>query len=369
MTYELFEASQGKFAIDWGICRQIVKSYYRSQLLGKYATDQTESQVSINPFSWGLPDLTYVTVDWDKLSDEAEARTTTELFLHAILLKGRGVDFLVRDLRRMQVATGQNNAAFKTRMQMASQKSLSDLQSSVAFYQSATDRSKVVRDLSGSILIGAATAATGGAAAAALAGTTLSTTGAVATVAGLGTIIKATATYQDTYEVTGDRGRSLGAATIEATQNIVFTVIPAGRGVALGRQQKIAKIVVSVVSDTSKALLSGQGLGTAMVMGAVNIPVPWIGDQYKSDLDAALANTAIPVATKILGGGVSKKVLEDRLKRVGQNEVRTLASGIGAIQASIGDGDSWSDVMSVADDWLLKLAIVDQSKGIGRSWW
>jgi hypothetical protein len=177
MTYQLYNTRQGDFCIDWDTCCQIMRSYYRSQSQLSNAAQKTESQRGLNPLSWGLPDLTYVEVDWDRVRKDAESNACGagwRLAAYATWDDG-GVDRLVSELQGMQKDTRRANAEFGRWQRDASKKSWESMQKSVDSYQKGIDGAKLVRDLSGSILIGAATVATGGAGSAALVGAGLGT--------------------------------------------------------------------------------------------------------------------------------------------------------------------------------------------------
>jgi Putative transposase len=261
VSYKLYDVAQGSFAVDWDTCCQIIRSHYRADFQSKYAEEKTESQSStLNPLSWGLPDLTFIVVDWNRVRTEAQSNVLLAAHKLAALavFQSSGIDAMVRELKRMQLETRRLNAAFSERMRKASHKSWTAMEQSVATYQSRINEAKLVRDLSGSILIGAATVATGGASAAA--------------IGGMGTVVKTTAKYQDTGNA--------GVAALEATQNIVCTVIPGAKQVAMG---KAIKTVISTGMDTGKALLEGEPIGTAIAVGAVSIPVAAGGDQANKD--------------------------------------------------------------------------------------
>ena len=339
MTYKVYDTAQGSFCIDWETCCQIIRSYQRASLQMRYSKEVRESQTSIlNPLSWGLPDLTFIEVDWDRVRSEAQQAVYSSSWSLAASasFESNGVDRLVEKLRGMQRDIRRLNADFQQQMRAASKKSWNAMEGSIASYQSRIDEARIIRDLSGSILIGASTVATGGA--------------ALAATAGMGTVLKTTATYQDTG--------SAGAAAIEATQNIVCTVIPAARGKAMGAA---TKVVISTVADTGKALLEGKSIGTAIAAGAVNIPTGAAGAMVKGAAVKVLGKAAAPIVVK---------VVQDRAKKIGQSAIKNPSSSAGHhAKTSASATSDLADQVSFADDLLLKLALVDMEKGIGRSWW
>lgn len=363
MAYELYRMAQGTFAIDWAMCVQIIRSHNRSRAQLQYARVVRESQIGLNPLSWGMPDLQYVDVDWETVRDETESRTLSEAFSlgASATMERRGVDQLVSTLSDMQQDTHRAVAAFRGMQSDASERTWMHINESVATYQEWVSAFKTIRDVSGSFLIGAATVATGGAAGAALVG------------GGLGTALKTTAKYQDTG--------NLGSALIEASQNIIVCVVPAARGVELVGREKVLKLILSGVADSGKALLEGREVSTAVLEGATAMLTSAGGDKLKAALTRVLNKTAVPVLTTLFkmsadeaalfATGITKKVVEDRVKKTLQKAVRPTQELPSAIVRTKVDQNSWGDVMTYADQdrMLLKLAIVDMSKGIGRSWW
>lgn len=363
MTYKVYDTTQGRFCIDWDTCCQIIRSYHRSASQLSNTADVTESQRGLNPLSWGLPDLTYLDVNWDQVHRETEEKTLAAAWRMAATASfdRAGIDRLVSDLQGMQTETRKANTVFSRRQRDASKKSWAAMSESIDNYQQNIDRAKMVRDASGSILIGAATVATGGAASVAL------------VAGGLGTGLKTYAKYQDTG--------NLGVAAIEATQNIVICIIPAARGAKLAGSEKVMKIVLGAVLDTDKALLEGREVTTAVEEGAISAGVAVVGEKGKEALGGILKRTAVPIVAKVLQTstkvtsdyltGIVKKVGEDRAKKTLQNAVKNNAAAKHEIGRSVTDSNSWDSVLSFGDQekMLLKFAIIDMEQGVGRSWW
>jgi hypothetical protein len=366
MTYKVYATEQGEFCIDWDACCRIITSYYRAQAQLAHAREVLESQSSaLNPLSWGLPDLVSLQVDWDKVRSDSQANANGAGWRLAAVanFEKKGIDQLVRELKHMMAETHRMNASFQARLRQASAKSMGEIQRSVSGYQSWIDGAKLTRDLSGSVLIAAGTVATGGAA------------GVVGS--GLGTVMKTTARYQDTG--------NLGSTAIELAQNLVFCVLPAARGVGLSKDEKVVKLLVSVSADTGKALLEGRSLGTALLEGAINVPLQMMGDPLKRALAPVLNKVAVPVLGKVLTASgdivrqlpteVGRKVIEDRGKKALQGAVRSATGGSSAattaspMNAAARHRAELGDSVFYQDDLLLKFAIVDMQQGIGRSWW
>lgn len=79
MTYRLYDTGQGQFALCWDTCCQFIKSYHRASLQHRHSREVTESQSQmLNPSTWGMPDLTYLSVDWHKVRQESAANTLSD---------------------------------------------------------------------------------------------------------------------------------------------------------------------------------------------------------------------------------------------------------------------------------------------------
>src|SRR5262245_6798118 len=64
--YESVQNGGTQFMIDWGIVRRLLKSYWTARLQYQYGTEVSMSDSHwYNPFSWSLPDVSQVEVDWD----------------------------------------------------------------------------------------------------------------------------------------------------------------------------------------------------------------------------------------------------------------------------------------------------------------
>jgi hypothetical protein len=135
MTYRLYDTAQGQFALCWDTCCQIIKSYHRASLQHRHSREVTESQSQmLSPSTWGMPDLTYLSVDWDRVRQESAANTMSDAWrLGAVAtFTGGGVDTLVRELKRMQMQTRQSNALFNASQRQTSSKTFAAMERSVA---------------------------------------------------------------------------------------------------------------------------------------------------------------------------------------------------------------------------------------------
>lgn len=353
MTYRIYDTAQGQFALCWDTCCQIIKSHHRARFQHQHSKEIPESQSQmLNPLSWGLPDLTFLSVDWDKVRQDSAASTMADGWrLGAVAtFSSDGIDTLVRELRRMQTQTRRAQDLFNASQRRASQTSLAAMNRSIGAFQSMIDGAKLVRDLSGSILIGASTAATGGLSSTVLVG------------AGAGSALKGIAKFQDSG--------SYGSAAIEASQNIAFSVF---------QTPKAVKLVVSVAADTVKALIEGRSVGTALAEGGVNVPTTLLGEGAKKLVGPLVEKVAVPVLAKVITTSpqilgklpteVGTKVMVDRAKKAAQTAMRGGTPNNLQAHEGLSTRRTLADRISIDDDLLLKFAVIDMAKGVGHSWW
>jgi hypothetical protein len=255
----------------------------------------------------------------------------------------------------MQQNTRSFNSTFSRLQQDASSRSHAALKQSENVYDTSIHALKVIRDSSAEflLLIGA------------------STVGLPAVAAGAA--LRVTAKYQDTG--------NLGVAAIQATQDLLITIIPAARGVPLQGSEKVMKIIVSAVLKTDQALLKGDEVGDTLRDFAVETGVDLGVDRFKGPIRKILNRTILPVVTKTLHASslstakTLSGVAMDSVKAAATKAAQGALKGNGSVQHEIvrsrTNSTSWGGVISYNDhdNLLLKLAIIDMEKGIGRSWW
>jgi hypothetical protein len=127
--------------------------------------------------------------------------------------------------------------------------------------------------------------------------------------------------------------------------------------------------------------MQGSEISTALAKGAIASSVSAVGDIVKHVAGEALSRAASPVLARVMTAtpqvisklaiDVPKKVVEDQAKKrlqatAGQAGGQTAQ---GELVRSRSDKNAWGDAMSFEDDLLLKFAVIDMAKGIGRSWW
>jgi hypothetical protein len=122
-----------------------------------------------------------------------------------------------------------------------------------------------------------------------------------------------------------------------------------------------AMVLIGTAADTGKALLEGKTVVKSVGVGAVNLITGPAGAAAKPQLEGLLGKVAAPVVVKI-GEDVTKKFFQGKIKNLGN-------STVAPTDHAPRDSENEFSELSVEDELLLKLAVIDMSKGVGRSWW
>jgi hypothetical protein len=344
--YTLMNTREGQYSVDWDAIASMVRSYFHAKALNKYATIRSDGG-NAN----GLPDLSSVEVDWDKVREKVDVKTWGTMLR---LCQGAelSMETAAQYLKEAQEITRKELELYHDRLARVSAQNQGEIEKYVDSYGWKIKGLQIVRDLCAAFVIGAATSGAG--TAAALPGA-LRGAGAVT-----GAAIKVYGKYEDTYNA--------GSTAIEATQQLAFTVLPGGEVVGAG-----TKIVISAGLDTTKSLVEGKSGAESVLNGVVNFPSAAAGKAAKE----ALGKLAIPVSTavKTRAADISKKVVEEAAKKAGKLAIEAGKDGIDNVKtvihqiahrlqesASAGNITFW-------DSLLLKFAIVDMAKGVGHSAW
>jgi hypothetical protein len=63
MAWEQVPSQDGTYAVDWETVRRLIRAYWRAHKQNELAVTRTDSEKTMNPASWLMPDLTTVEVD------------------------------------------------------------------------------------------------------------------------------------------------------------------------------------------------------------------------------------------------------------------------------------------------------------------
>ena len=360
MAYWLLENDRATYAVDWDVVNRLVRGYHRSKLRDDCSQVVTTSESRwFNPFSWSLPDVRSLEVDWDKVSSRLNTAADDD-FNRLAQQATRDVPSMHRDLQWMVADTSRRTAAFTDILGALQTENMIRINSAVESYEGQVQAAKFVRDTAADGLMVGASIATGGAGVAVLGG---------------GSALKGWAKYQDT-------GRA-GAAVLTGVGGFTFGVFKLG-GTKLKAGEEAALTILQAEWETGVALAEGKSLGKALGTGSLKLAGPFVDRFFKmgvvkSMLERAcvplritvaaengVENVASQLASKWLAKTTQKQVVE---KRAAKAVVAALTTPATAIPSPNGDAEHRSEVIeraTLTDQTLLTWAIVNMSKGIGR---
>jgi len=240
---------EGNFTwqIDWALLTNILESNAFHRALLKNSHRRVESQADWNPFSWSMPDLITVEIDWK--AHRADTKSfTNDMMAQAKRMAANGRITNLKDFVQTKIAeTDTHVSKYKEKVSHASRAAMKQIEKSVSKYDNRIGIAKFIRDRSVDGVLVGATVLSGGAAIAAISG---------------GSVLKGTYSYQDKGNV--------GLALLETGSTLIVSVIPIGiasRAATTGLKQtvgeKAALVVIETQLDTIKGLVDGETLKQA----------------------------------------------------------------------------------------------------------
>jgi hypothetical protein len=359
MTYWMLENDRGTYAVDWDVVNRLVRSYHRAVLRESCSKEYTTSDSRwFNPFSWSLPDIRSLDVDWDKVNGRLNG-VADDAFNRLAEEATRDVRGVYRELDWMVSDTGRRTAAFTDRLGALQTENMSRINSAVESYGAQIEAAKFVRDTAADGLMVGASIATGGAGLAILGG---------------GSAMKGWAKYQDTDNA--------GAAVMTGVGSFTFGAFKLGGAKLTGTEEAVVTIL-QAQWETGVALAEGKSLGKALATGSLKLSGPFVDRFFKlGPVKTMLERACVPIAiTVTTAGGVeniastvaAKWLAKSVQKQVVERGGKAVINSLGRPTAPAG-GASTSQVYrsevieraTLTDQRLLTLAIVNMSKGIGR---
>jgi len=170
MPVETMQTSNGNYAVDWSLVAEIIESYYRSRHAAETATVvSTSDREWYNPFSWQLPQIKTVEIDWDRCRIYAAIRASAEMQAYQSGFNGNAA-CVVSEVYQREVAIAFYRDQLRLLMQDAQSFNAASFESSQSGYETSIAITRFIRDLSAGGLVLGSTFVTGGAALAALGG-------------------------------------------------------------------------------------------------------------------------------------------------------------------------------------------------------
>lgn len=358
MAYQLIDNGRAKFAVDWDVVDRLLLAAARAELRDAYSRVVRASESTwYNPFSWSLPEIASVEVDWDQVQSKAPeiARYDGQRMRQIAQRDARAMALEVQG--RVEFTSRLTNG-FLDRMAAVQSENTVSISRSVESYDNQIEVAKFVRDTSADGLMVGATMLTGGAATAVIAG---------------GSAFKGYAKFQDTDNV--------GAAVMEGAGSFVFGYFPMGKTMT-GKQEAVF-VLVQAAWETGTGLVEGKEMADAMTGGSMKFlgagadkllgsqavtnmisraPIPmkvWVpvGPGHAVDMASDFAQK--------LGGEVFKKQV---VERYGPQAVEAMRKTGNGTPKPAGRRGCLLRTATTSEDLLLKFAIINMEKGAGHGW-
>jgi hypothetical protein len=356
MAYWMLENDRDRYAIDWDVVNRLVRGYHRATLRDAYSHVVTTSESTwFNPFSWSLPDVRSLEVDWDKVSSGLNAAADEDVN-RLTEQATRDVRSVYRELKWMVADTGRRTTAFTDQLGALQTENMSRINSAVESYGAQIEAAKFVRDTAADGLMVGASIATGGAGVAILGG---------------GSALKGWAKYQDTDNA--------GAAVLTGVGSFTFGAFKLG-GTKLKAGEEAVVTILQAQWETGIALAEGKSLSKALAIGSLKLTGPFVDRFFKlgpvkSMLERACVPIAITVATAegvenvastVAGKWLGKTAQKQVVERGGKAAINALSTPAAAPASASTRRSEVVESATLTDQRLLTLAIVNMSKGIGR---
>jgi hypothetical protein len=358
MAYSMVKCNGADYAVDWDVLERFCMSYWQThhQLRCAETIRMSESNW-YNPFSWSLPEIQTVDVDWEAARKAAALDCTSDMHDYAWRASTSMPD-IAREIQFRVEQTAIQRRSFTHLLKSVQSANLTAMDNAVADYTGLIEASRFVRNTSADVVAIGSTIATGGAAAGLL--------GASASMKGYGK-------YQDTGKV--------GASILYGAGSIVLGAFKVG-GAKLSKAGEYTLIIAQGVLEGGTSLAAGDKFADAVATGGLKIASAGATQALfgSSWVKNVFSKMPIPmnVWSKIQDDGVNKRFVDEantlaektakKFTEKGlKSAMTTLAAPAKAVEpATLQTG--YLDGVPIEDRLLLNLAIVNMAKGIGRGW-
>jgi len=359
MAWEWIQNGNTQFAIDWGVVRRIVKSCYTAQLQLDYSQKVKISDSHwYNPFSWSLPEITNIEVDWDMVRRDAESNTEGQLAVFRSLAKSNASE-VARQLEGGIDKAASYKDEFVDLMGKVQIENMHAINKSVDEYDSKIKIAHFVRDASNEGLMVGASLMSGGTATACMAA---------------GGFLKGTAKFQDTD--------SIGAGVMEGVGSFGFAYVKLGKKFAFDQDMALAVLQANWKMGTE--LVAGDSAAEVALSGGLKLTGPVVDSAFKiGPMKTIFDKVAVPIV--ITYGEPAKNVTSDFLSKLAgkmvqkqgmEKTVKNFSLGLGSSSPGGGEApDNRSgrssgilDEATLTNKYLLNLGFINASKGLGGGW-
>ena len=356
MSYSLVSSYGTDYAVDWDIVERLCMSYWRSHYQLQLSETKETSERTLNPFSWALPTIKTVDVDWDKVREKSHLACIKDMFDYSSRAPKdmRGVAL---DVRWKVDNTAVNKRLFTSDLKDVQSANISAMQDSESNYTGMIEAARFVRDTSADVVAIGSTIATGGAAAGLL---------------GASSALKGVYKYQDTG--------SAGAAVLYGGGSLVLGYFKIG-GKEASKAGELVLIIAQGAMETGTSYVAGDSFSKAAERGLLKIASTGASQALFSAPIVKAVFSKIPVPFNVFAvtpeapvGGmidVANKLLEKTGKKLTEKGVKAGINALGGGSSATGPNTSSAGVADeapVENVGLLNFAIVNMKRGIGQGW-
>lgn len=347
MAYEIVRNGATEFAVDWTVVARLLRANSLARNRWAFSTTSTTSDSTFfNPFSWSSPDVRFIEVDWDQVT----SRANVEVFVSLNQVRNVGdtnmpavASFMLDRVAETRIS----NERYMTWMGSVQSDNMARINAAVSSYDTQIEVAKFFRDTSADGLMVGATVLSGGAAAVVLGG---------------GSALKGVGRWEDTGSVsagvmTGVGNLAVGVFKMQGMQNGALAVLQAGQ-------------------ESATCLVEGRSVGESLARGSLKLAGPGMDKMVQLPfMKSLLQKAALPIAARLTETSMAQKLVTDMTKKLIQKQV--VERGGKAVIKAVGEllkdepppgPQRPIDTATIGDDLLVKLAIVNQARGIGNGW-
>jgi hypothetical protein len=357
MSYSIVNNPGTEFAVDWDVIERLCMSYWRSHYQIIHSEPRDMSERSLNPFSWALPTITTIDVEWDKVREKAGVACIGDMFSY-MKLAATDMRAVAMDMKWKVEQTAVNRRRLTNDLKDVQATNIAEMQRAESTYGGLVDACRFVRDTSTDIIAIGATVASGGAAAPLL---------------GASSTLKGVYKYQDTG--------SAGAAVLYGTGSMLLGVFKLG-GAKVTPGQEYALIITQGFLEAGTSLMAGDSFANAVEKGALKIASQGSAQAVfgssmvknvfsKMPIPFNIWSTVSRKGSNVMLEDVAPELFKGGAKKLTEKGVKAgLAAGSSALQNSETQrvNSGFADEAPLEDLLLLKLSIVNMKKGIGHGW-
>jgi len=360
MAYSMVKCVGTEYAVDWEVVERFCLSYWKTYYQLRYSeTIRMSESTWYNPFSWKLPDIANLEVDWNAVRGSATRACAGDMFAYSRKASSSMRD-IAWDVKYKVEQTTVLRRRFVEQLKEIQSANLAAVEKSGNEYTGMIEAARFIRDTSADVVAIGSTIATGGAAASLL---------------GASSVMKGVGKYQDTGKA--------GASILYGGGSILLGAFKVG-GSTLTPVREYALIIAQGTLESGTSLAAGDSFGKAMETGGLKIASSGAAQALFSTESVKRVVARIPVPMNVWvkkqDDGINKMLVDESSELLGKVGKKLTEKGtkaaLGAAPRSPTPRPSqpatvqsgFLDEVPLEQMLLLYLAIVNMEKGIGRGW-